>query len=82
MSKAIKKKVHIALEYTDSYELDIALRKMQSELRSGKKYNRATYHSCLIEWSCTKDTEMEYREEVIDGKLCQIFQSKLNTKNK
>jgi hypothetical protein len=81
MSKVVKKVLNISLEYSDLSEVEMALYKLQDALKSGKTYDRVTYHSSIIEWSCIKATDMEYREEVINGKWCRVYQSKIN-KNK
>jgi len=78
MSRAVKKVLNISLEYTDIDEVQMALHKMQMALHSGKRYERVTYLSSIIEWSCMGASEMEYTEKVINGQLCQVYQSKIN----
>lgn len=78
MSKVVKKVLSISLEYSDLNEVQTALWQMQSAIKGGKKYDRVTYHSSIIEWSCIKASDMEYREEVINGKWCRVYQSKIN----
>ena len=82
MSVGVKKILNISVEYGDLYELNIALRKMESDLKMGKTYERMTYHTCILEWSCVRATAMDYSEKIIDGKLCQVFQSKMNKKTR
>jgi hypothetical protein len=81
MSKVVKKVLNISLEYSDMDEVQMALFQMQSAIRGGKKYDRVTYHSSIIEWATMKVSDIHYREEVINGEWCRVYQSKIN-KNK
>lgn len=78
MSKVVKKVLNISLEYSDMDEVQMALFQMQSAIKGGKKYDRVTYHSSIIEWGTMNLSDMEYREEVINGKWCRVYQSKIN----
>lgn len=78
MSQAIRKKLIISLEYTDHMEAELALEMVLKDRLKGVKYQRVMYSTSICEWSCTEVHEMDYREEVINGQLCQVYESKLN----
>jgi len=80
MAKSEKKVLSISIEFTDMNDLNLALYKIKDSIQNGKKYEREVYLQSIVEWSCWRVKDMNYREEVIDGKLCQIYQSSMNFK--
>ena len=82
MSKAVRKVLNISLEYTDSDEIQMALDKMLKDIKRGKTYERVLYSTSILEWSCVKAEDMDYEEKVINGKLCQVYQSSMNKKTR
>lgn len=83
MSAVERRVLNISLEYGDQLEMIMALDKMKADiLKHGLKYQRVMYSTSIIEWSISKAAEMDYTEEVINGKLCQVFQSKINKRKK
>ncbi len=83
MAAIVRKVLNLSLEYGDQLEMIMALDKMKSDiLKNGLKYQRVMYATSIIEWSITKTDEMEYTEEIINGKMCQVYQSSMNKKKK
>lgn len=83
MAAIVRKVLNLSLEYSDQLEMIMALDKMKSDiLKNGLKYQRVMYSTSIIEWSITKTDEMEYTEEIINGKMCQVYQSSMNKKKK
>ena len=83
MAAIARKVLNLSLEYGDQLEMIMALDKMKSDiLKNGLKYQRVMYATSIIEWSITKTDEMEYTEEIINGKMCQVYQSSMNKKKK
>ena len=75
-----RKNLVLHLEFSDKNELEMALLKVLQEVKAGVNYNREMHNSSICEWSCLKVDSMDYREEEINGKLCQVYQSKINKK--
>ena len=83
MSASMRRVLNVSLEYGDQLEMIMALDKMKADiLKNGLKYQRVMYSTSIIEWSITNVNEMDYTEEVINGQLCQVYQSKMNNNKK
>jgi len=82
MSAVVRRVLNVSLEYSDIKEVEMALKKIHRDIQSGKKYERVMYSSSIVEWSCKSANLMDYTEEVINGQLCQVYQSKINKKKK
>ena len=79
MAKASKKLLQISIEFTDYKELSSILREIQRETNRGKTWQRSKTGSAIYEYGMhILDLDMEYREEIIDGRLCMVIPSKLN----
>lgn len=79
MAKASKKLLQISIEFTDFRELSIILRNIQNETQRGHIWNREKVGTGIYEYGMhILEYDMEYREEIIDGKLCIVIPSKLN----
>ena len=83
MSASMRRVLNVSLEYGDQLEMIMAIDKMKADiLKNGLKYQRVMYSTSIIEWSINKAAEMDYTEEVINGQMCQVYQSKMNKKKK
>ena len=82
MARTVRRILNISLEYSDIKEVEMALQKIHRDIQSGKKYERVMYSTSIVEWSCKVANLMEYTEEVINGQLCQVYQSSMNKKKK
>jgi hypothetical protein len=77
--KATRKSINISIEYGDINEAIQALRKVSKQIHTGQlRYDRRMQNTALVEWSISNAEPMEYREEIINGQWCQVFQSKMN----
>ena len=48
------------------------------ELRLGRGYDRRKKDGSIYQYHLELLTNMDYEEIMIDGKWCQVFQSKMN----
>ena len=79
--KANKLYLSLIVEYTDKSEVIEALQLIIKQVKHGRvKYNRDKCNSAIFEWAIDYVDPEYYSEEVIDGKLCLVYQSKMNKK--
>ena len=78
--KKERKELNIWIDYSDREEMEEAIFKIIREIRSGIRYNREMTGNSMSEWSVKLENPIDYREEIINGKFCLVFQSKLNQK--
>ena len=83
MMKASKKYLNLEVEFSDYADLQRAFQEAWHSMKSGKEWNRFPIGSGVVQYHMERywddpENAMNYREEVIDGKLCIIIQSKMN----
>ena len=78
--KKERKELNIWIDYSDREEMEEAIFKIIREIRSGIRYNREMTGNSMSEWCVKLENPIDYREEIINGKFCLVFQSKLNQK--
>ncbi len=71
------KSIIIEVEFGSFKELDYVLSLAVSMAKKGINSERFKSNQCLINYQMNYTTEIDYREEVINGQLCQIFKSKM-----
>lgn len=83
--KASKKFLIMEIEFQDYADLQIAMRKVWESMKAGKDWNRFKNGSTLCQYRMERsfnegdpENSMAYREEIINGKLCMVIQSKMN----
>jgi len=84
--KASKKYLVMEIEFSDYSDLQRAFRKSWESMKCGKDWNRFQSGSAICQFRIERSLEddedkriaMNYREEIIDGKLCHIYPSKMN----
>jgi len=77
--KSSRKNLSINIEYTDLNEALESMRKITSKI-AGKKvrYDRQMENTAIYEWAIENVRQDDYTEQVIGGKICQVYQSKMN----
>jgi len=78
MAKAIEKRLTIEIEYTDTRAVMEVLKRINTELLSGKSFDRTAFGSCMYQFRKTLQILPEYKEEIINGNLCAVYKSKMN----
>lgn len=79
--KAERKVLSLSLEYGDTREAEAALKQMINNLKSRRtNYDREKFNTAIMEWGIFGLDAEPYRVELINGKTCAVFQSKLNKK--
>lgn len=76
--KATRRSLEVFLEFHDIEDVEASLLKIIQEIRSGIKYNREMHKSSICEWIVKNPFPEDYREEVINGKICLVYPSKMN----
>lgn len=84
--KASKKYLSMEIQFCDYADLRKAFSKAMDSIKGGKEWNRFNVGSLSIQYNMERDWDdedekangMDYREEIIDGQLCMIIQSKMN----
>lgn len=78
--KAKRRYFSLNIEFSDRNELQRVLRKIAIDIKGPSNYNREMYETAVTEWAITSVEPEPYREEIIDGKLVHIYESKMNRK--
>ena len=71
------KVIKIEVEFGSFKELDYVLSLAVEMAKNGINSDRFKSNQCLINYQMNYISEIDYHEEVIGGKLCQIFKSKM-----
>jgi len=80
MARAIEKRITIEIEYTDTQALKDVFDKINSDLLTGKTFDRMAFGSSMYQYRKTLSVLPTYREEKINGVWCMVYQSKINKK--
>lgn len=76
--KSVRKNLSINIEYGDMNEALEALAKITRAVKAHKvKYDRQKENTAVWEYAIDNVTPDDYREEYINGTLCQVFKSKM-----
>tara|TARA_R110000751_G_scaffold102728_2_gene197751 strand:- start:72 stop:314 length:243 start_codon:yes stop_codon:yes gene_type:complete len=79
MSKIkVSKHIRVDVEFTDYKSLKNVFNEIMEELRLGRGYDRRKKDGSIYQYHLELLTNMDYEEIMIDGKWCQVFQSKMN----
>ena len=77
--KATRKALNISIEYGSNKDAITALQKMIFLMRQGRsRYERELINGAVLEFSIMHAEAPDYREEIINGQLCQVVPSKMN----
>jgi hypothetical protein len=68
----------VDVEFTDYKSLKNVFHEIMEELRLGRVYDRRKKNGSIYQYHLELLTKMDYEEKMIDGKWCQVFQSKMN----
>lgn len=75
----ITKVLSLRIESSDKEVMLSHLKKIEEQIRSGQtNFDRSIVDSTTYEWSLETLVEADYREEMINGQWCQIYQSSMN----
>ena len=84
--KSSKKYLIMEVEFNDYSDLKLAFQEAWNSMKSGKEWNRFKAGSASIQYNLQRNYDemeledpMNYREEIVNGKLC-IIKSKMNKK--
>lgn len=73
--------VHILLEYGDKESFKLMINEIKTQILNGSKtINRETHGDGVFEYRVHKNEGDDFREEMINGVMCRIYQSKMNKK--
>lgn len=78
MSKSIRKHITIEIEFNDYKCIKQVFNKIANEIQLGKRYERQKRDGAIYQYQIDLLTYLDYEERMIDGKWCQVFQSKMN----
>jgi hypothetical protein len=62
-------------------EIENALNSIKNRICRGDQHQRYTINETLIEFNLDSYGEIEYKIQLINGKLCQVYKSKMNNEN-
>jgi hypothetical protein len=71
------KTIRIEIEFDSFKELQGVLSLISQKAKKGMHSDRFETSNCLATYEVNFTAEPEYREEELNGQLCQIFKSKM-----
>ena len=78
MAAGTRVHLDLSLEYSDLKEMEKALKKVISDIKFNREYNRNQSGQAICEWRTLKLPNMDFEIRTINGKRCTVFQSKMN----
>jgi hypothetical protein len=77
--KATRKNLNISIEYGSNKDAIKALQKLIFLMRQGRtRYERELINDSILEFAITNAEPLEYKEKIINGQFCHVFESKMN----
>lgn len=78
MSVPIRKHITVEIEFSDYKAIKEVFKQITEEIRVGKRHERKFTNGTIYQYQVDLMTYLEYEEKEINGKWCQVFQSKMN----
>ena len=75
--KSNKKSIIIQIEFSKFNDLEMIFHDVIKDLKSDKLSARKEYINSSVDFQLQFQELKNFREEIIDGKLCQIYKSKI-----
>lgn len=77
-----RRRIEISIDAMTITEIEHALNSIKNRIGKGDQHQRYTINETVIEFMLDSYGEIEYRIELINGKLCQVYKSKMNDESK
>lgn len=75
--KSNKKSIIIQIEFSKFNDLEMIFHDVIKDLKSDKLSARKEYINSSVDFQLQFQELKNFREEIIDGQLCQIYKSKI-----